>query len=63
MQKNMIDKLNGCIFFIEDDNLLEKYNTTRDKVSPDIKKEFGSESACNKNYLKTNIKSHGEVRL
>ena len=50
-------------FFIEDDNLLEKYNTTRDKVSPDIKKEFGSESACNKNYLKTNIKSHGEVRL
>ena len=48
---------------IEDDNLLEKYNTIRDKVSADIKKEFGSEPVYNKNYLKTKIKSHGdEVR-
>ena len=36
----MMDKLNGCIFLIEDDGLLEKYNTIRDKISTDIKKEF-----------------------
>ena len=29
-------------FFIEDDDLLEKYNTIWDKVSADIKKEFVS---------------------
>ena len=45
---------------IEDDDLLEKYNTIRDKVSADIKKEFGSEPVYNKNYLKTKIKSHGD---
>ena len=31
-------------FFIEDDNLLKKYNTIWDKVSADIKKEFDSEA-------------------
>ena len=46
-------------FFIEDDDLLEKYNTNWDKVRADIKKEFDSESVYNKNYLKTKIKSHG----
>ena len=30
-------------FLIEDDSLLEKYNTIWDKVSADIKKEFDSE--------------------
>ena len=35
-----MDKVNGCIFIIEDDDLLEKYNTIWDKVSTDIKKEF-----------------------
>ena len=39
-------------FLIEDDELLEKYNTIWDK-------EFDSEPVCNKNYLKTKIKSHG----
>ena len=34
----MIDKQNGCIFLIEDDDLLEKYNIIWDKVIPDIKK-------------------------
>ena len=29
-------------FLIGDDNLLEKYNTIWDKVSTDIKDEFGS---------------------
>ena len=28
------------VFLIEDDDILEKYNTIRDKVSADIKKEF-----------------------
>ena len=37
-----MDKLNGCIFLIEDDDL-EKYNTIWDKVTTDIKKEFDSE--------------------
>ena len=41
-------------FLIEDDDLLEKYNTIWD-----IKKEFDSKPVYNKNYLKTKIKSHG----
>ena len=44
----MMNKLNGCIFLIENDDLLEKYNTVWDKVSSDIKKEFDSESVYNK---------------
>ena len=43
----MIDKLNGCIFLIENDDLLEKYNTIWDKINADIKKEFDSESVYN----------------
>ena len=46
-------------FLIEDDDLLQKYNTVWDKVSADIKKEFDSEPICNKEFLKTKIKSHG----
>ena len=46
-------------FLIEDDDLLEKYNTIWDKVSAYIKKEFDSEPVYNKNYSKTKIKSHG----
>ena len=45
---------------IEDDGLLEKYNTIWDKVSADIKKEFDSEPLYNKNYLKTKIQSNGD---
>ena len=37
----------------------EKHNTIRDKISADIKKEFDSEPVCNKEFLKTKIKSHG----
>ena len=47
-------------FLIEDDDLLEKYKTIWDKVSPDIKKEFNSEPVYNKNYLKNKIKSPGD---
>ena len=35
-----MDKVNGCIFIIEDDDLLEKYNTIWDKVSIDAKKNL-----------------------
>ena len=34
-------------FLIEDDGLLEKYDTIWDKVSADIKKEFYSEPVYN----------------
>ena len=46
-------------FFIEDDDLLEKYNTIWDKVSTDMKKEFDRQTVYNKEFLKTKIKSHG----
>ena len=45
---------------IEDDDLLEKYNTIWDKVSADLKKEFDSEPVYSKEFLKTKIKSHGD---
>ena len=35
-------------FSVEDDDLLEKYNTIWDKVSADIKKEFDDEPVYNK---------------
>ena len=38
-------------FLIEDDDLLEKYNTIWD-----------SEPVCNKKTLKTKIRSHGEIK-
>ena len=47
-------------FLIEDDDLLEKYSTFWDKISADVKKEFYSEPAYNKSYLKTKIKSYDE---
>ena len=45
-------------FLIKDDDLLAKYNTTSDKVSADIKKEFDNEPVYNKEFLKTKVKSH-----
>ena len=47
------------VFLIEDDGLLEKYNTIWDKVSYDIKKGFQSKLVYNKIFLKTKIISHG----
>ena len=40
---------------IEDDDLLEKYNTVSDKVSADISKEFDREPVYNKKIQKTKI--------
>ena len=48
------------VFLIEDDGLLEKYNTIWDKVRADIEKNFDSEPVYNKKFLKTKIKSHGD---
>ena len=47
-------------FLIENDDLIEKYNTIWDKFSADIKKEFDSDPGYSKNYLKTKIKSYGD---
>ena len=44
-------------FLVEDDDLLEKYNSIWDKASADIKK-FDSKHVYDKNCLKTKIKSH-----
>ena len=45
---------------IEDDGLLETYNTILDKACTDIKKEFDGEPVCNKEFLKTKIKCRGD---
>ena len=58
--KSYYGKTKWMYFLIEDDDLLEKYNTIWDKVSADMKKEFDSEPVYNKNYLKTKIKFHGD---
>ena len=46
-------------FLIEDDELLEKYNTIWDKASADIKKEFHGKPVYNKEFLKAKMKYHG----
>ena len=46
-------------FLIENEDLLEKYNSIRDKVIAGFKKEFDSEPVYNKNVLKTKVKSYG----
>ena len=47
-------------FWIQDDDLLETYNTIWDKTSAGITKKFDSEPVYNKNILKTKIKSYGD---
>ena len=56
----MMRQTKWMYYLIENDDLLEKYNTIWDKVDADIKKEFDSEPAYNKISLKTKIKSHGD---
>ena len=41
------------VFVIEDDSWLQKYNIIWNKVSTDIKKEYGSKPAYNKKFWKT----------
>ena len=58
--KSYDGKTKWMYVLIENDDLLEKYNTICDKVSANIKKEFDSEPVYNKNVLETKIKSHGD---
>ena len=44
------------VFLIEEDDLLESYNTIWDKFRADIKKGFDSEIVYNKHFLKTKKK-------
>ena len=60
MKKSYDGQTKWMYFLIEDDDLLEKYNTIWGKVSADIKKEFDSKPVYNKSYLKTKIKIHGD---
>ena len=46
-------------FFIEDDELLEKYYSIQNKTSNNTKKEFGCEPIYNKKILKVKIRSYG----
>ena len=52
--------MNVLFFLIENDNILQKYNTIWDKVSADTKREFDCEPVFNKDFLKTKIKSRGD---
>ena len=56
----MMVQLNGCIFLIEDDDLLKKYNNICKKLSNSMKKEFDSKIICNKKLLKIKIKSDND---
>ena len=47
-------------FFIENNGLLEKYNTIWDKVSTDIRKEFDSKPIYKEDFLKTKMKSYDD---
>ena len=58
--KSYDGKTKWMYVLIENDDLLEKYNTICDKVSANIKKEFDSEPVYNKNVLETKIKSDGD---
>ena len=60
MKKSYDGQTKWMYFLIEDDDLLEKYNTIWGKVSADIKKEFDNKPVYNKSYLKTKIKIHGD---
>ena len=51
MKKVMMVKLNGCIFLIEDDEVLKKHNDISNKVSNTMKKEPDIDPICNKKFL------------
>ena len=51
--------INYDVFFIEDNELLEKNNSIWNKVNNIIKKELDCEPIYNKNFLKTKTRSYG----
>ena len=48
------------VFLMEDNELLEKYNTLWNKISADVIKEFDSNLTYNKYILKTKIRCYGD---
>ena len=52
------DETKYMYFLIKNDELPEKYNEIRNKVSKVTKKRFDSEPVYNNKYLKTKIKSY-----
>ena len=53
----MMEKLNGCISFIEDDELIEMYNSIWNRVSSSIRKELD----CEPMYNKKTSENHNKV--
>ena len=54
--KNYDRQTKWMYFLIEDEDLLEKYNTIWDKFSADIKKEFDSEPVYQKIFFENQNK-------
>ena len=54
--KNYDGQTKWMYFLIEDEDLLEKYNTIWDKFSADIKKEFDSEPVYQKFFFENQNK-------
>ena len=52
------DETKCMSFLIEDDELLEEYNETGDKVYNSVKKEFDNGPVYNNIYLRIKIKSY-----
>ena len=50
-------------FLIEDNDLLEKFNTIWDKVKADIKKEFDSDPFYNKKFFENQNKNLMVMKL
>ena len=48
------------VFLMEDNELLEKYNTLWNKISADVIKEFDSNLTYNKYILKTEIRYYAD---
>ena len=58
--KSYDSQTKGMYFFIEGDDLLEKYNNIWDKFGADIKKGFHSETVYKK-ILENKMKSNGDI--
>ena len=50
MSKVMMNKLKGCIFYTEDDKLLDTSNNIWNKVCNSIKNNFVSNPSIRKNF-------------
>ena len=61
--RKIFNETKDMYFLIKDNELLEKYNKTWDKVSNTIKKWFDSEDVYHEKYLQTKIKSWKEKSI